>query len=87
MTLMFIGAIAMSCFIASLFFLRFWKKTQDRFFLFFSLSFMIEGINRIVAGLLFDVTDEYQPFIYLMRLVAFLIILIAILDKNRKMAQ
>lgn len=83
MNLMLIGAIAMACFAASLFFLRFWKKTRDRFFLFFSLSFCIEGISRVILGLIED-GDERQPLIYLMRLFAFVVILFAIVDKNRK---
>jgi uncharacterized membrane protein len=86
MNLMLIGAIAMACFTASLFFLRFWRKTGDRFFLFFSLSFCIEGVSRVILGMIGD-GDERQPLIVLMRLFAFVVILIAIIDKNRKTAK
>ena len=86
MNLMLIGAIAMACFTASLFFLRFWRKTGDRFFLFFSLSFCIEGVSRVILGMIGD-SDERQPLIVLMRLFAFVVILIAIIDKNRKTAK
>jgi hypothetical protein len=79
---MLIGAIATMCFTASLFFLRFWSRTKDRFFLFFAASFLLEGINRILLGI-GDYTNEQEPFIYLIRLTAFLIILFAIFDKNR----
>jgi hypothetical protein len=82
MNLMLIGAIAMACFTAGLFFLRFWSKTKDRFFLFFAASFLLEGINRIVLGI-GGYTNEQEPYIYLIRLAAFLIILFAIIDKNR----
>ncbi len=85
MNLMLIGAIAMACFTASLFFLRFWRKTGDRFFLFFSLSFCIEGVSRVILGMIEE--DERQPLIVLMRLFAFVVILFAIIDKNRKTAK
>jgi uncharacterized membrane protein HdeD (DUF308 family) len=77
-----LGAIAMGNLIIGLFFLRFWKKTHDRFFLFFAVAFTLEGINRIVLGLKFE-SNEYEPFIYLVRLLSFVLILIAIIDKNR----
>ena len=51
MDLMLLGAIAMACFMASLFFLSFWKTTRDRFFLFFAVSFGLEGCSRILLGL------------------------------------
>ncbi len=79
--LMMLGAIIMACFCAALFFLRFWKTTRDRFFLFFSAAFFIEGINRILQGIMRS-RDEQDPIIYFIRLVAFLIILYAIIDKN-----
>jgi hypothetical protein len=78
---MLLGAVALSCFIASLFFLRFWKSTRDRFFLFFALSFCIEGIGRVMLGVL-RYSSEQEPLFYLIRLFAFLVILYAIIDKN-----
>jgi hypothetical protein len=78
---MLLGAIATTCFIASLFFLRFWKETKDRFFLFFASSFFIEGIGRIILGLN-RYSSEQEPLIYLIRLFAFVLILFAIIDKN-----
>lgn len=82
MNLILLGAIAMACFVASLCFLRFWRETHDRFFLFFSLAFCIEGCGRIILGL-DHLPSEQEPFIYLIRLFSFLIILFAIADKNR----
>lgn len=82
MKLMLLGAIAMACFVASLFFMRFWKTTRDRFFLLFALSFFIEGVSRVMLGSI-DYSSEQEPLFYLGRLFAFLLILFAILDKNR----
>jgi len=79
--LMLLGAIAMASLTAGLFFLRFWRRTGDRFFLLFAVSFAIEGLNRAILALTTN-PDEGRPFFYLIRLVAFLLILAAIADKN-----
>ena len=78
-----VGAITAISIVIALFFLRFWKNTGDRFFLFFALSFLIEGLNRL---LLTSMTGwlENSPTYYVIRFVAYMLILIAILDKNRK---
>lgn len=80
--LMLLGAIAMASFIAALFFLRFWRTTGDRFFLFFAIAFFSEGIVRCLLGLA-NYPSEWEPLIYLMRLFGFTVILFAIADKNR----
>jgi hypothetical protein len=77
-----LGAIAMATLVASLFFLRFWKDTRDRFFLFFAVAFFVEALNRVVLGLT-AVSQEDEPFFYLGRLFAFGLIIAAIVDKNR----
>jgi uncharacterized membrane protein HdeD (DUF308 family) len=78
-----LGAIAMGTLIIGLFFLRFWKKTRDRFFIFFALAFFLEGLNRTLLGLNYQ-ANENEPIFYLVRLLSFILILIAIVDKNRK---
>jgi len=80
---MSLGAIATASIIAGLFFLRFWKSTRDRFFLYFAISFWIEGVNRILLGLIWGVREDV-PTYYLIRLVAYGLILVAILDKNKR---
>ena len=77
-----LGAIAMASLVAAMFFLRFWKNTHDRFFLFFAVAFFIETLNRAALGLT-TVSKEQEPFFYLVRLVAFGLIIAAIVDKNR----
>lgn len=81
MNLALIGAIAMSSLTAGLFFLRFWKDTKDRFFLFFAISFFVEGLNRFALAMTTN-PNEDRPFFYFVRFLSFLIILIAIADKN-----
>lgn len=77
-----LGAIAVGCFIAGLFFLRYWRSTRDRLFLFFMLSFWIEAGNRVHMALNAS-WRETEPAHYLVRLLSYALILIAIWDKNR----
>jgi uncharacterized membrane protein HdeD (DUF308 family) len=78
---MLLGAIAMASLVAGLFFLRFWRDTGDRLFLFFAISFLIEGMNRAALGLSAD-PNEGRPFFYFVRFLSFLLILIGIVQKN-----
>jgi len=76
-----LGVIATASLTASLFFLKFWRKSRDAFFLAFTLFFLTEGMIR-VALLFFTRPNEGNPWIYLIRLIALLVILAAILHKN-----
>lgn len=78
-----LGGIAVGCFAVGLFFLRYWRSGRDRFFLFFMLSFWIEGANRIGMALN-DAWKEDSPVHYFIRLVSYGLILVAIWDKNRR---
>lgn len=80
--IMLLGAIAMASFVAGLFFLRFWKSSKDRFFLFFAIAFWIEAVNRMMLALMVP-SSEGIPVLYLIRFLAFGLILFAIVDKNR----
>lgn len=81
-TAVFAGAVAMASLTIALFFLRFWKTTHDRFFLFFTLSFLLEAISRLLY--LTHPQQADDPMIYAIRLLAYVLILIAIVDKNRQ---
>lgn len=77
------GAIAMASAVVALFFFRFWNETRDRLFAMFALAFLLLGITRV--GLAMSHEDmEPQTGWYWMRLAAFLLILLAIIDKNRR---
>jgi hypothetical protein len=76
------GAIVMGYVVAGLFFMRFWRETRDRLFLIFSLAFWLLGTQRLALAL--SSSDaEARTGLYLLRLFAFLLILGAIIDKNR----
>jgi hypothetical protein len=75
------GAIVMGLAVAGVFFLRFWKRTHDRLFLFFAAAFGLLAVNRLLVGT-FDIVREEQSWVYVLRLVAFVLIIAAILLKN-----
>ncbi len=81
-----LGAISACSFIAALFFLRFWKTTKDKFFLFFALSFLIEGANRVSLVLFFDLR-EGSPIYYFIRFISYAFIIFAIMEKNKQRQQ
>jgi hypothetical protein len=77
------GVIVMGFAIAALFFARFWRSTRDRLFALFAVAFVILAAHQS-AFLFVPEKSEARTLLYLVRLVAFLVILAAILDKNRK---
>ncbi len=77
-----LGVLAMASFVATLFFLKFWRSTHDRFFLLFAGAFGIETIGRTGLALTNPSLESFPTF-YLMRLVAFGLIFVAVFDKNR----
>ena len=77
-----LGMIAMGLAVAGLFFLRFWRETRDRFFALFALALFVLALNRV--GLVFMVERQMKgDYLYWVRFFAFVIIIIAIIDKNR----
>lgn len=76
------GAITLGFLLAGLFFLRFWKRTKDLLFIAFALAFWLLGLNQ--ALLAFSrVPVEERTWLYILRLAAFVLILLAIGYKNR----
>jgi uncharacterized membrane protein HdeD (DUF308 family) len=78
---MMAGAIVMASILIALFFVRFWRDSGDRFFLYFALSFLIQGVHRAVITFS-AATHEDAPLHYVVRLLAYGLILWAILEKN-----
>jgi len=75
------GAVTLAYLIAALFFLRFWRKTADRLFLAFTVAFVLFALNQGLSHML-AVYNEPASFIYVLRVLGFVLILIAIVDKN-----
>jgi len=77
-----LGAVAMASLVAAAFFWRFWRQTHDRFFMLFAAAFLLEAINRTTLAAIGSVTEEQEPLFYLVRLFSFVLILVAVVDKN-----
>jgi hypothetical protein len=76
------GGVMVAALAIALFFVRSWRRTRDRFFLLFALAFAIMSAER--WGLLFVRPEhELRHSVYLLRLAAFSLILVAVIDKNR----
>ncbi len=82
MNLFLLGALTAGFLVAGLFFLRFWRETKDRLFLAFAISFFVEAINRGALALSAK-PNEGAPFFYLVRLLAYVLILVAVVNKSR----
>ena len=76
------GMICMSCVVISLFFLKFYSRTKDRLLLLFSIGFAMLAVERVFLTLSTD-QSEARSYIYLIRLVAFGLIIYGIVEKNR----
>ena len=76
------GAILLGYWAIGAFFSRFWRMSGDRFFGFFAIAFWLLAAERLIL-IVVDVENEIRPYVYAVRLAAFLVILYAIFDKNR----
>lgn len=75
------GAITLGLLVAAGFFARFWRDTADRLFLAFAVAFVLLALNQAAAQWL-GAADERVGYTYLLRVLAFVLILAAIVDKN-----
>jgi len=77
------GAVAMGYAIASLFFLRFWRRTRDGLFLAFAAAFFLLALNVLLVTVA-NVPIEDRATLYVLRLTAFGIIIWAVVQKSRR---
>jgi len=76
------GAVAFGFIICAAFFARFWKSTREELFLAFATAFVLLGVGQTILAL-GNIPTEERGSLYLLRLIAFLLILTAIYRKNR----
>ncbi len=77
-----LGMLVAMCAVVGAFFLKFWRRTHDRLFVAFGIAFWMLGLNWLLLA--FTQLDEWgNAVLYLIRLAAFVLIIVAILDKNR----
>ncbi len=77
------GALTVETAVTALFFLRYWRVSKDRFFGYFALAFAFMTLNWIAVSSI-DPKLEGTHYAYVLRLAAFVLIIVAILDKNRR---
>ena len=81
--IIFLQAVsATASWVAGLLFVRFWRDTRDPLFGFFGAAFWLISLSWALLGL-FDPTEEARPYVYLLRLVAFVLIIAGVVQKNR----
>lgn len=77
------GAVTLGYLLAAAFFLSFWRKTADRFFLTFGAAFVLFAFNQGLAYAL-AVVSEPASWVYALRVLGFALIIFAIIEKNLK---
>ena len=75
------GAVALGFFVCVLFFMRFWRRTHDGLFLAFAVAFALLGLGQTIIAL-GNIPTEERSSLYLLRLLAFAVIILAIARKN-----
>ena len=82
LSMMVSGMLVMGYLVAALFFLRFWRETRDRLFGIFAGAFFLLGVQRTLLAAM-ETSPSGTIWVYGLRLLAFVLILAAIVDKNR----
>lgn len=80
------GMLGATTLTVGLFFMRYWRASRDRLFVYFSLAFAVMSLSWIALAIA-SVTFEGRHLIYLLRLLAFVLIIIGIVDKNRRVGR
>lgn len=75
------GAVTFGYLVAAGFFLRFWRRTSERLFLAFAAAFVLFALNQFLAAAL-AVVSEPTSLVYALRVLGFILIIAAIVDKN-----
>jgi hypothetical protein len=68
--------------VSGLILVRFWRETGDRLFMFFGAGFWMMAVSWMLLALI-NPTGEGRPYVYAIRLLAFVLIVAGMIDKNR----
>jgi hypothetical protein len=77
------GGSAACALVAAVFFLRFFRQSGDRLFAFFAAAFAAFAVHWTLLAMS-ESTDETRPYLYMVRLLAFGLIVVGVADKNRR---
>jgi hypothetical protein len=80
------GISAALSLVVSLFFLKYWQHTRERLFAAFAAAFAVLSVHWVTLGLA-DPHSDTQYYSLLLRLLAFVLMILGILDKNRQARQ
>ena len=75
------GMITAGFLVAALFFVRFWRRTGDSLFATFGVSFVLFAISQSVS-VSFDFLHDDKTIVFVLRLIGFGLLLVAIARKN-----
>jgi Family of unknown function (DUF5985) len=75
------GMITAGFLIAALFFVRFWTRTGDSLFAIFGVSFVLFAISQSLS-VSFDFLHDDKTAVFVLRLIGFGLLLVAIAWKN-----
>jgi len=74
------GAITLASATIGLFFLRYWRSSGDRLFVMFSGAFWLLSLHWLLSSVMPHLLTQAHA----LRFVAFALIALAVLDKNRQ---
>ena len=77
------GGVFVACLAIALLFLRIHRKSPDRLFRYFATAFGLLAAERVLLAVI-SANNEYAPAVYIARLLAYVCIIVAIIDKNRR---
>jgi len=76
---------ATAAWVSATIFLRYWRESRDMLFALFAVAFTLLGLSWALLSILNPDRDA-SPYIYGLRLVAFLLLIAAVIQKNRETA-
>lgn len=76
------GAVVMGFAVASLLFLSYWRRTRQSLFLTFAASFFLLAVNYLSLAVTQIPVEERSP-LFLIRLLAFALLIVGIVQSNR----
>ena len=77
------GALVMAYAVAALFFAKFHRRTESRLFAWFATAFALLAVQRAALALVDPGPADAVPWSYVLRLLAFVLILVGIAEQNR----
>ena len=78
-----LGFVATASLVAAMFFLRFWRRTRDFLFLAFAIAFLYQAVSS-THTVFVSHPNGVNGWFYFVQLCTYLLILAAILAKNRR---